>query len=105
MTKPAWRYDEFRHFAVDFDDPRQVVAYDAWQGAKLAEVRQLVTRLGISTGQQVVEFGTGTGAFAQAAAEAGASVVAWIFRLLCWLTPKKERPMWQIAQHLYMMDS
>lgn len=76
MTKPDWWYDEFRHFAVDFDDPQQVAAYDARQGTTLAEERKLVQRLGIKTGQQVIEFGTGTGAFAQAAAETGASVIA-----------------------------
>ncbi|MCA0457260.1 MAG: methyltransferase domain-containing protein [Chloroflexi bacterium] len=76
MTKPDWWYDEFRHFAVDFDDPQQVAAYDARQGTKLAGERELVRRLGITAGQQVVEFGTGTGAFAQAAAEVGASVIA-----------------------------
>ncbi len=76
MNQPDWWYDEFRHLAVDFNDPQQVAAYDARQGTKLAEERQLVQRLGITTGQQVVEFGTGTGAFAQAAAEVGATVIA-----------------------------
>src|SRR5262249_48606741 len=38
--------------------------------------RELVSRLGITKRQVVVEFGAGTGAFAQAAAESGATVVA-----------------------------
>jgi ubiquinone/menaquinone biosynthesis C-methylase UbiE len=76
MNKPDWWYDEFRHFAVDFDDSQQVAAYDVRQGTKLAAERELVQRLGITAGQVMVEFGTGTGAFAQAAAEAGATVIA-----------------------------
>jgi len=76
MTKPDWWYDEFRHFAVNFDDPQQVAAYDAKQGTKLAAERELVQQLGIVAGQHVIEFGTGTGAFAQAAAEVGAQVTA-----------------------------
>jgi putative AdoMet-dependent methyltransferase len=76
MSKPDWWYDEFRHFAVDFDDPQQVATYDTRQETKVAEERKLVQRLGITTGQHVIEFGTGTGAFAEAAAEAGATVIA-----------------------------
>lgn len=76
MNKPDWWFDEFRHFAVNFDDPDQVAAYDARQGTKLEEERALVQQLGIAGKQRVVELGTGTGAFALAAAEAGAQVIA-----------------------------
>ena len=76
MNQPAWTYDEVRHIGVDFSDPKVVAEYDARQGTNLEAERQLVSRLGISTGSDVLEYGPGTGAFAIAAREVGATVVA-----------------------------
>jgi ubiquinone/menaquinone biosynthesis C-methylase UbiE len=71
-----WQYNEFRQIGVDFSDLQQVLKYDDRQQTKLAEERALVQQLGIRAGQVVVEYGCGTGAFALAAAETGAQVIA-----------------------------
>lgn len=73
---PQWKFDEFKHVGVDFDDVEQVQTYDARQKTKLAEERELVQRLGIAAEHAVIEFGCGTGIFALAAAEIGANVIA-----------------------------
>ncbi len=72
---PSWTYNEFRHIGVDFDDPQQVSAYEARQKTNLNGERKLVARLGISRNHTVLEFGSGTGAFAIAAGEVGAKVI------------------------------
>jgi ubiquinone/menaquinone biosynthesis C-methylase UbiE len=71
-----WTYDEFKHIGLDFDDPHQMQTYDARQQTDLSRERTLVQRLGIASDDLVIEFGCGTGAFALAAAEAGAKVTA-----------------------------
>jgi ubiquinone/menaquinone biosynthesis C-methylase UbiE len=71
-----WHYNEFRQIGVDFSDLQQVLKYDDRQQTKLQEERALVQQLGIRAGQVVVEYGCGTGAFALAAAERGAQVIA-----------------------------
>ncbi|MDX2136766.1 MAG: class I SAM-dependent methyltransferase [Chloroflexota bacterium] len=71
-----WQYNEFRQIGVDFSDLQQVLKYDDREQTKLVEERALVQQLGIHAGQVVVEYGCGTGAFALAAAEAGAQVIA-----------------------------
>ncbi|NJL22566.1 MAG: class I SAM-dependent methyltransferase [Leptolyngbyaceae cyanobacterium SM1_3_5] len=73
---PQWRFNEFKHVGVDFDDVEQAQTYEARQKTKLAEERELVQRLGIAAEHTVIEFGCGTGIFALAAAEAGANVIA-----------------------------
>lgn len=73
---PAWTYNEFKQIGVNFDDPKQVEAYDARQKTSLGAERELVTRLGIKGHHTVLEYGPGTGAFAIAAGETGAQVVA-----------------------------
>lgn len=75
-TSPKWLYDEFKHIGVDFDDVEQVERYDARQKTSLDEERTLVARLGIQSDHTVLEYGSGTGAFAIAAGETGARVVA-----------------------------
>jgi putative AdoMet-dependent methyltransferase len=76
MNRPAWTYDEFRHVGVDFSDPKVVAGYEARQGTNLEVERRLVSRLGVSSGSIVLEYGPGTGAFAIAAREVGATVIA-----------------------------
>jgi ubiquinone/menaquinone biosynthesis C-methylase UbiE len=76
ITMPSWTYNEFKHIGVDFDDPRQIETYETRQKTSLEDERELVARLGIGSGHHVLEFGPGTGAFAIAAAEAGARVLA-----------------------------
>lgn len=72
----SYSYNEFKHIGVDFADPQQVQKYDAQQNTNLAKERQLVQHLGITTGNIVLEFGPGTGAFTHAAAETGAQVIS-----------------------------
>jgi ubiquinone/menaquinone biosynthesis C-methylase UbiE len=69
-------YDEFKHIGVDFADPQQVQTYDARQKTSLERAAQLVQRWGIRSGDVVIEYGSGTGAFALAAAMRAARVTA-----------------------------
>ena len=71
---PIWTFNEFKHMGVDFGDPKQVVTYEARQKTSLEAERQLVVRLGISRQHTVLEYGPGTGDFAIAAGETGATV-------------------------------
>lgn len=73
---PSWTFNEFKHIGVDFADPKQVESYESRQQTNVAEERKLVSRLGIKRGHNVLEYGPGTGAFALAAAETGANVIA-----------------------------
>ncbi len=66
---PAWQYDEFSGFAVDFHDPRQVDLYEARQGTDLEAETQLVRSLGISEKDVLIEYGAGNCAFVEAAAK------------------------------------
>lgn len=76
-THPAWYYNELQQVGVDFEDIAQVAAYDRKQKSNTPEINQtLIHRLGITTGQTVIEIGTGTGNFAIEAAKAGAHVHA-----------------------------
>jgi putative AdoMet-dependent methyltransferase len=65
---PIWQYDEFRGFALDFHDPREVDLYDARQGTDPDAENRIVRSLGISAEDIVIEYGAGTGAFLEAAA-------------------------------------
>jgi hypothetical protein len=68
MASPIWQYDEFRGFALDFHDPREVDLYDARQGTDLDAENRIIRSLGISAEDIVIEYGAGTGAFLEAAA-------------------------------------
>ncbi len=70
------RYDEFKHFGVDFADVDEVREYDAKQGASVSGERELVKELGISCNDTVLEYGCGTGAFVVAAAQQCHKVIA-----------------------------
>lgn len=65
---PAWQYDEFHGFALDFHDPVQVKLYDGQQGTVLDAESQMVRFLEISEKDTLIEYGAGTGAFVEAAA-------------------------------------
>jgi len=71
----SWTF-EFRHIGVNFDDPKQVEAYEARQKTSVESERRLVARLAITSHHSILEYGSGTGAFAIAAAETGAKIVA-----------------------------
>lgn len=74
---PAWYYNDMQQVGTDFEDITQVEAYDRNQTSSSIEAKQqLVTRLGISAGHTVIDFGCGTGTFATQAAIAGAQVYA-----------------------------
>lgn len=74
---PAWFYNEFQQVGTNFEDASQVAHYDRNQPSSSVEAeRALVTRLGISPGTRVIDFGCGTGTFAIQAAIAGATVDA-----------------------------
>lgn len=73
---PAWWFDEFRHFGVDFDDTTEVENYDSRQQIDLDGERQLVQQLGIKSGMRVIEFGPGTGILSCACALEGAEIIA-----------------------------
>lgn len=66
---PAFQYDEFKHFGVDFANQEEVKAYDAKQGTTIEGEAKLVSSLGIGTDHTVLEFGCGTGCFSIAAAQ------------------------------------
>ncbi len=69
---PSWQYDEFTQIGKDYADPAEVEAYDLRHG-RFRDVRKeneaILRALDVQPGQEVIEFGTGTGAFAIQAAE------------------------------------
>lgn len=74
---PTWFYNEFQQVGVDFAEVAQVIAYDRNQSSSgVAAKQKLVTQLGISSGDTVIDFGCGTGTFTVQAALAGAKVYA-----------------------------
>jgi len=72
----SWQYEEMRQVGVDFEDPLQVAEYDSKQGSDRVAEQELIKRLGITSGEVVVDLGCGTGSFAREAARAGARVRA-----------------------------
>jgi putative AdoMet-dependent methyltransferase len=76
MERPAWYFDDVKQTGVDFEDAREVEAYDRNQGTSAEKDRRIVERLGIEDGDVVIEFGCGTGMFALQAALVGADVHA-----------------------------
>ncbi|MBV9733296.1 MAG: hypothetical protein JO275_11005, partial [Verrucomicrobia bacterium] len=52
---PAWLYDEFSGFALDFHDPHQVELYEARQGTDLEAETQLLQSLRISEKDILIE--------------------------------------------------
>lgn len=68
---PSWQYDEFQQIGKDYDSAAEVEAYDLRHG-KFRDVRKeneaILDALAVLPGQEAIEFGTGTGAFAIQAA-------------------------------------
>lgn len=76
---PPWQYDEFKQVGTDYDDPKQVEAYDSRHAQFRdvdAECNGILDSLGVTPQSVVIELGTGTGAFAVHAARRCARVYA-----------------------------
>lgn len=71
MNPPKWQYNENQKFGTDFMDIREVQEYDEWM-QKLRNIKEeteeILGWLGTTKRQTLLEFGTGTGAFATEAA-------------------------------------
>lgn len=77
VNSPAWLYDEFQQTGTDFEDAAQVAVYDRNQSSSTPQAEQeLLTKLGLASGDTVIDFGCGTGTFAIQAALMGAQVHA-----------------------------
>lgn len=78
-TEAKWRYDEFRQVGKDYGAGAEVEAYDASHARFRdveAEGQEALRQLRLSPGDELLEFGCGTGAFSLQAARAGIGVVA-----------------------------
>ncbi|WP_199314043.1 hypothetical protein [Leptolyngbya sp. FACHB-671] len=81
---PAWYYNDIQQAGTDFEDMTQVATYDRNQtSSSVEEEQQLVTQLGISTGQTVIDFGCGTGTFAIQAASQVPMFMQLMFLIQC----------------------
>ncbi len=73
----SWQYDEYRQVGVDYADTAAVAAYDA-RHARFRDVHsesaRILDALAVTSKSVVIEFGTGTGAFAIHAAQRCESV-------------------------------
>ncbi len=79
MTVPEWMYDEMRQIGTDYTSEAEVEAYDI-RMRKIRDIDREIEHIlaAVSPGQnhRVLEFGTGTGEFAVAAAKKCARVYA-----------------------------
>lgn len=79
MSVPQWQWDEMQQVGTDFADPREVAAYDERMATFRdvdAENRRRLEMLDLPPGAALLDVGSGTGAFARAAARAGVRVCA-----------------------------
>lgn len=64
---PSWQYNEFSQVGTDYDDPKQVEAYDT-RHSEFRDVKKecenILDIINISPDSVLIELGTGTGAFA-----------------------------------------
>jgi len=67
--KPPWLFDEMVHSGVDFADPDEVETYNRRQQRDLEAERQLLSQLGITGDDILLEFGPGTGVLTLEAAK------------------------------------
>ena len=66
-----WHYDEFRQVGRDYGNPAEVGIYDSTHADFRdveAESNQVLDLLGVASSDVLVDFGSGTGTFAMAAA-------------------------------------
>jgi len=80
MTEhPSWQYDEMQQIGKDYDDLTEVEAYDARHG-RFRDVEKenedILKSLDLRSDHVLIEFGSGTGAFAMQAAARCARVYA-----------------------------
>ena len=76
---PSWQYDEMQQIGKDYDSLAEVEAYDVRHGRfrnVKKENEDILERLRVQADHVVIEFGTGTGAFARQAARRCARVYA-----------------------------
>lgn len=79
MTAPMWQWDENVQRGTDYTSEAEVAAYDRRMAALRdvsAEAGRILALLGLSADDVLLEVGTGTGAFARAAAQRCCQVIA-----------------------------
>lgn len=79
MQQPDWQWDELIQRGTDYASVAEVRAYDERMGAIRdvgAETRRILDLLEVSSTYALLEIGTGTGAFARAAARRYRAVIA-----------------------------
>jgi putative AdoMet-dependent methyltransferase len=79
MERPRWQWDEQVQRGTDYASLREVQAYDERMGSIRdvgAEARRILQFLELSPEDVLLEVGTGTGAFARAAAKQCRTVIA-----------------------------
>jgi len=73
----SWQYDEFQQVGRDYGDPTEVEIYDSTHADFRdveAESKELLDLLGLASSDVLIDFGSGTGTFAIAAARRCARV-------------------------------
>ena len=71
MSHPAWQYDEFKQVGKDYGDQAEVENYDSSHADfrdMEAESNRILAALAVESSDVVIDFGSGTGAFAIQAA-------------------------------------
>lgn len=77
--RERWTYDEMKHVGTDYESNAEVDEYDNRMSKFRdigAEVEEALSALGLTAGQSLIEFGTGTGELAIAASGRCREVVA-----------------------------
>lgn len=67
----SWQYNEFQQVGRDYGNPAEVETYDSTHAAFRdveAESNQALDLLGLASSDVLIDFGSGTGTFALAAA-------------------------------------
>ena len=71
MSHPAWQYDEFKQVGKDYSNQAEVEIYDSSHADFRdieAESNRVLAALAVKSSDVVIDFGSGTGAFAIQAA-------------------------------------